>query len=253
MRLVYLCLLAALFVPACLAAYPCEVSLGGKKWDFTPLSKNEFVGKDTSIDYTFNVKMCGVSASSTDCTSRGGSVCAYSNMGALMGAIGKFDGDPQASWSLIDNGAPGQGVQLTFTNGDNVLFNKQTTVIKMTCDPAVEPSATTFLDVQTSNGSPRTFTITFPSKYGCPSSGGGSGGKKGGLSGGWVFIIILLVTSFVYVVGGCVYKRRVQGTTGRESCPNVAFWMAIPGLVKDGCRFTWSKIRGTNAQGYDNV
>lgn len=47
----------------------------------------------------------------------------------------------------------------------------------------------------------------------------------------------LLVVSFLYVVGGCVFKRQKQGTQGMESCPNIDFWRGLPGLVKDGCAF----------------
>jgi len=74
--------------------------------------------------------------------------------------------------------------------------------------------------------------------------GGGGNKPDGGLSGGWVFIIILIVLIPVYVAIGCVYKAKTKGTTGMESCPNIDFWRDLPGLVKDGFRFTFSKCRG---------
>lgn len=66
----------------------------------------------------------------------------------------------------------------------------------------------------------------------------------------------LLVVTTLYVVGGCVFKHKKQGTQGMESCPNVDFWRALPGLVKDGCVFFFqlckklvAKCRGQNQSG----
>jgi len=80
----------------------------------------------------------------------------------------------------------------------------------------------------------------------------GGGGASGGLSGGSVFLILLTVLSVVYVILGCVYMRRVKGTTTmKESCPNHEFWFGLPGLIMDGCRYTKAKImnKGGNFQG----
>jgi hypothetical protein len=37
-----------------------------------------------------------------------------------------------------------------------------------------------------------------------------------GLSGGWIFIIIVLVTTLVYIATGCLYKTKKLGTSGKN-------------------------------------
>lgn len=67
----------------------------------------------------------------------------------------------------------------------------------------------------------------------------------------------MLVVATVYVVVGCTYKWKRQGTTGVESCPNVDFWRTLPGLVKDGCVFSFQRARrlcgGTGGGSYEQV
>lgn len=90
-----------------------------------------------------------------------------------------------------------------------------------------------------------TQNFTIPTPLACPGGGpGGPGDKKHGLSGGWVFIIILCVVFPLYVIVGCVYKHQKLGATGMDKCPNVEFWRDLPSLVKDGCAFTYRKLRG---------
>jgi len=85
-------------------------------------------------------------------------------------------------------------------------------------------------------------------------NGGGGGNEKnsgggGGLSGGWVFVIILLVSFFVYCAAGIAFMRIRKGATGAAMIPNVEFWKELPGLMKDGCIFTYRKIRAVTAGG----
>jgi len=48
----------------------------------------------------------------------------------------------------------------------------------------------------------------------------------------------------VYFVSGFAYKSLVKGTRGIESIPHVDYWRDLPGLMADGFRFTFAKIRG---------
>jgi len=70
-----------------------------------------------------------------------------------------------------------------------------------------------------------------------------------GLSGGSIFLIILVVLLFVYCAGGITYNIKVKGASGAESVPNIAFWQKLPGLVKDGCLFTKSKLMKSSSSG----
>jgi len=90
-----------------------------------------------------------------------------------------------------------------------------------------------------------TYTVRITSSAACPTAIGPSGcGGGGGISGGSVFIIIVVVFAVVYFAGGFVYKSLVKGTRGVESLPHVDYWRDLPGLVGDGFRFVFEKIRG---------
>ena len=89
------------------------------------------------------------------------------------------------------------------------------------------------------------WTFTFNARDLCGGSGGGGGssGGKSGLSGGWIFVIILVVVTFVYCVGGAAFMHYRRGASGTEMVPNLAFWKDLPGLVVDGCKYSWAKVR----------
>jgi hypothetical protein len=80
----------------------------------------------------------------------------------------------------------------------------------------------------------------------------GSVPGAGGLSGGWIFIIIVCVTSIVYVAAGCIYKNKKLQTSGMESCPQIEFWRELPGLCKEGVSFTIAKIKSCTNRGGNN-
>lgn len=65
---------------------------------------------------------------------------------------------------------------------------------------------------------------------------------------GAIFFSLLLGGLFLYFVIGAVYKWKVKGLTGTELIMNKDFWTSLPGFVKEGFRFTWSKIRRQDYQ-----
>jgi len=75
-------------------------------------------------------------------------------------------------------------------------------------------------------------------------SGGGSSGSVGGTSVGTIFLILLIVFVFVYFAGGFAFNYKKKDKRGIEAVPNIEFWRAFPGYVKDGCMFTQAKIKG---------
>lgn len=165
-------------------------------------------------------------------------------------------GNPPPTWSVIPAGQANQGVQLTFNNGQ---WGSNNPVVDMqfVCAKGQQPSYKVAHDSNTH------WTVTVSADACCPgaappaSTGGGddpsgpgsSGGGSGGLSGGWIFVILFLVLSVVYVGGGCLYKHYRVGTQGRESCPNVDFWRDFPSLLKDGCVFFISKCKQACGRG----
>ncbi|RUS82440.1 hypothetical protein EGW08_009786 [Elysia chlorotica] len=59
-----------------------------------------------------------------------------------------------------------------------------------------------------------------------------------GLSPGSILLIAFLVLVVVYILVGVGIQIGVRKAKGIESLPNVSFWSALPGLIKDGVGFT---------------
>ena len=58
---------------------------------------------------------------------------------------------------------------------------------------------------------------------------------------------ILLIISFsglvVYFGAGFMYNWKHKNLEGKERIPNLEFWTGLPGLIKEGCRFTLAKVK----------
>jgi len=145
---------------------------------------------------------------------------------------------------------PKSGVTITYVNNaDNKCGPSRTiprqTILTLVCDKGgVESSLVSITEPGTC-----IYDITIKSKYACPIGGGGG---VGGLSGGWVFVIILICGTALYLIVGVVVKWQVMHTEpGVELIPNIDFWRELPGLIKDGFFFVKSKITG--AAGYSSL
>jgi len=190
----------------------------------------DYKGSDQSYDYYMNV--CAVSTSGPDCTPKGFGLCQYiTNSLTFVASLGTWN---SATWAKVGN-----QVVATITDGDKCYISgdwvTRTAKVSFTCTGSTSPTFTVSEDANC------VFNLGLNANCG---SGGGGGGGGDGPSGGTVFIIILVVLIPVYVVVGCIYKAKTKGTTGVESCPNIDFWRDLPGLVKDGFRFVFSKCRG---------
>ena len=51
----------------------------------------------------------------------------------------------------------------------------------------------------------------------------------------------LICATFLYLVGGVLWNKYRLEKSGLELIPNIDFWLALPGLVKDGCFYSWEK------------
>jgi hypothetical protein len=47
-----------------------------------------------------------------------------------------------------------------------------------------------------------------------------------------VFFSRVVVFIFVYLVGGMVFQTVLRKAEGKERVPNIAFWSALPSLIK---------------------
>ena len=262
----------------------------------------DLVGSDGSATYTYYLNVCGVLSSTpaAQCTAiqSTSSACQVQVSGGT-GAydIGNWMASAPPAWNYVDPANPALGVGYSMMGAQSCWAHPPVQYysanILFTCSTTTGP-----LSITIPQGS-CVQNYTYPTPLACGGASGGDGDKKAGLSGGWIFIIILLVTFPVYIVGGCVFKSQRKGTTGmvreaaeqrereaatavlvcvltrflrssrccagvclasllfcfvsvradQESCPNVDFWRGLPGLCKDGCVFTFSKLRGLCAGG----
>ncbi|CAF1196133.1 unnamed protein product, partial [Didymodactylos carnosus] len=73
---------------------------------------------------------------------------------------------------------------------------------------------------------------------------------KKSMSGGAIFLIILLVISGVYLIGGFLYMRFTRGARGLEQIPQREMWMKLGHLAADGCDFCCRCNMSTPRPGY---
>lgn len=118
-------------------------------------------------------------------------------------------------------------------------FNYQTTVT-LKCDASLTGSpkfdiagAVTFNTVE--------MTMTHASL--CAIVEGG-----GGLSIGSILVIIFFVGIIVYFAAGIVFMVFVKKESGPKIVPNVNFWTALPGYIKDGGLFIYNSARGNRGE-----
>ena len=78
--------------------------------------------------------------------------------------------------------------------------------------------------------------------------GPGSSGGAGGLSIGSILLNIVLVVVIVYLLAWVVVQSAVRKAEGRERKPNVSFWSLLPGLVRNGFKFTFSCGKSSSYQ-----
>merc|ERR1719163_286549 len=87
------------------------------------------------------------------------------------------------------------------------------------------------------------YEMNITTKYACASSSKPSNAPGGN---GWdwgkqTLLIVPLILVFYCGIGfGINYQK---GMRGKEAVPQVGFWSELPGLVKDGCKFTYNKIQ----------
>jgi hypothetical protein len=141
------------------------------------------------------------------------------------------------------------GVQASYSDGstqDCPLANPRAVTFRFICNASVEGSL-----IDASFGAtPDTvcnYTLTFQTRHACPAVDfpGGQGGNGGGggvaLSGGSIFLVILLCGTFAYCAIG-MFVNFQRGRHGSDIIPQREFWIALPGLVWAGCRYSASLL-----------
>jgi len=244
---------SSLIAQAKAAVLPPSNACGAGSISLTGLTKTsgtDYTGSDGVYEYYMNVCAAALYGGA-DCSQKGFAICQYAGS-TFVASLGTWN---LASWASASSTV----VTATLTDGDKCYqggdWITRTAHVQFTCGHS--STSPTF---SIAEGANCVFNLGLNANCGSgpappdPSSSGGKGpdGTSSGLSGGSVFLIILVVLLPIYIAAGCVYKTKTKGTSGVESCPNVDFWRDLPGLVKDGFRFTFSKCRGGSSS-YNQV
>jgi len=219
----------ALFTKPSLSDSACVFKTDKKTYDFNKVSHDVYKGKDSKGTAVYTAQFCSV-AEESQCREDSGSICQYDKQ-KYVASLGSFIDSPAPTFSLIDSAKPEAGVKIYLENSSCKLGQMRETTLLITCG-SVE-------DFIVTEGSTCHYTIEMKSKAACLHDSG-----DGGISGGTVFLIILLVSVFLYVAIGCAVCIKKYERRGLDACPHKDFWAAIPGLVKDGCSFTVGKLKG---------
>lgn len=137
----------------------------------------------------------------------------------------------------------GQDLEITYNNGDMCDPAKQTmrsVSVHLVCDLGLRDDETLFKDVKKEATCNTQYILE--SRYACP-SGGRSRMSK--------FLIIGIVGLCLYCIGGIALMRfHYKKDWGMDVIPNKAFWAEVPTLAKEGCAFSWEKVKTVRQEGF---
>lgn len=165
---------------------------------------------------------------------------------ATAPAVENYDhGQPYACFNL---GAPvsrstgawaklGDGVTVTYTGGDTCYSKTPPGSYDVTLNFHCKSGEEGALETVRQGDTACIFVAEFYTKHACGGGGSGSG------VGGWVFNGIVLIGLFLYFAIGFGYNFKAKDLRGKEAIPNHEFWSGLPGLVIDGCKYTWHLIK----------
>jgi len=252
MRLVATLAVLALMILAASGQNDCKGKVGNYNYDLTELAKKigavDLQTQDTNQPpQTYYYRVCGV-VSNNFCQTVDDMTPAVCQKDSRIPAEFHDCGNQKtARFQRLPSGGDDAGFTLSYTGGQD----GRAAMIYFKCDKSKDPGVLSFVKEDPI----KTYDLQYVSKYACPTNGGGGGGggggddDDGGISGGWIFIIILSSLLVLYLVGGVAFNKFYRHHEGKEIIPNVDFWLALPGLVKDGHLFVWRKARSLTGRG----
>jgi len=124
----------------------------------------------------------------------------------------------------------------TYTADDS----QRTSTVTFVCDPNADPPNVEVKGEQATS----TYAFTVTSKVACPTGGSGPSvivTVTTSISAGTILVIVFFAVLVTYFIVGTVFMKFGKHRAGREVVPNVVFWAALPGLVKEGFGFVIGK------------
>jgi Mannose-6-phosphate receptor len=144
--------------------------------------------------------------------------------GGCLTSYGSAINGPVVNARLFDGENPMLGIVLTyeaFSPTCDAFGTLPYTIFNVLCNYSVPISAVSNFDI-VEPGCGIEFTLS--SIAGCPLY---RPRVVNSLGPGWIVFIIVQVLIFFYIVGGCIYKRRIFGASGWEALPNIEFWRQV--------------------------
>jgi len=208
-------------------------------FDLTPMTQKEHdFTSATAGGYTYRFNVCGDTVKV--CNSQPAPAAKW--RGTKCNNLGDKE---SLQVSLLDADAPSKGVKLSYTQGD--ICKKQTpdggtemgsrfVTYEMSCSWYDEGTLKSIREVSMCE-----YVVLFDSKYACPVSSNGM----------FKSVMTLLVLSFfLYCVLGAAYNYHYHQMKGLDAVPNKAMWDEVPGLVREGVQFSYTKGMEYGGKGY---
>jgi len=219
------------------SAQQCGLSTNGLTYDLSGLGNPNADYQYTSGGVQYSLNVCRNLVQTYTCAAPG-----VANFVVNFGQeICETVGTMPATFALLDPNDAAGGITGTFSSGMPCQAQSQGNymlTVNFPC-PATDPGSDQLTSAAGDPNNGCHFIYTMTSMKNCPVKQSSSSGK---LSGGWVFVIIVLVVSFVYCVGGIGFKKYRGAESWGEAVPNNTFWFALPGLVKEGAVFFWQRL-----------
>ena len=139
-------------------------------------------------------------------------------------------------WELIDETEPAAGVELYYFDGEQCAGGVARDVrVQLFCDP--DAGVGKPLDYYVLEEDCH-YSITWPSKYGCPVGGAGA---FLGISFGsfWTWVML---AALVYVGVGMAQNVSQGAAVGVEALPHKDFWMHVTTVAVEGLSLAREKI-----------
>ncbi|XP_065181577.1 uncharacterized protein LOC135812183 [Sycon ciliatum] len=233
----------------------CDMDDGSGYLDLTAISKNDGTPFFTLSEYRFNPCYPFVYKGCKD------SVAVCQSEGVVCGK--------QKATSFTVTSTNPLKATIDYGDGDDLSKVPRVSIVTLVCDTSKDGELK--FDTEHPRG---TYHLTVTSKHAClnkaitttqpppppettqpppnpQTTGGGSHHHRtpehNSVSLGTILDICTLLIVSLYLTGGVAYMYVRKGERGRTALPNYEFWIALPGLIKEGFLFI---LHGVKSRGY---